>query len=120
MTDEPNRRDRPERNDRTDRPEDPDTMGSEKRAVPPYEGRRTSADVKGKGKSAKDGAKTAGATGPVTDDDMKAAEPERTERGATRSPADEEPARRSRGSGGDEGGTGPAHEPGTPRAEDQP
>lgn len=113
MTDEPNRR------DRSDRPEDPDAMDTEDRAVPPYEGRRGSADVKGKDKSARGGARTGGATGPVTDDEMKASEPERTEGGATRSPAEEKPARRSRKSRGDDAGTGPGHEPGTPRAEDQ-
>ena len=98
-------------------PDDADTDG---RAVPPYEGRRKSADVAGKEKTSKDGARTAGATGPVEDDDMKAPEPGRTRGGATASPADEQAGRP------DDGrpprrrpGTGPAHHRGTPRGEDQ-
>ena len=46
--------------------EDPDTEGS---TVPPYDGRRESADVDGPEKSTKDGARTGGATGPVEDAD---------------------------------------------------
>ena len=99
-------------------PNRPDDKGTEGRTVPPYEGRRKSADVAGKEKSARHGAKTAGATGPVEDDEMKAAEPEQTPEGATGSPADERPARRSRKSGHDDM-TGPDHMRGTRRAEDQ-
>ncbi|MFJ4918857.1 hypothetical protein [Streptomyces sp. NPDC088725] len=99
-------------------PNRPDDMDSEGKAVPPYEGRRKSADTSGKEKSSRGGARTGGATGPVEDDEMKAADPEKTARGATASPSDERPARRSRNSGGDEG-TGPAHKRGTRRAEDQ-
>jgi hypothetical protein len=40
----------------------PDTEG---RTLPPYEGRRETADVDDQIKSEKEGAKTAGATGPV-------------------------------------------------------
>lgn len=69
--------------------EEPDTTGS---TVPPYEGRRESADVEGQEESTKDGAKTGGATGPVEDDEAKAPEPSETEGGATGSPADEQPA----------------------------
>ena len=68
---------------------DPDTTG---RAVPPYEGRRETADVDPQDHTTKDGAKTAGATGPVQDDQPKAADPDATERGAVASPADEQPA----------------------------
>ena len=100
--------------------EDPDTTGS---TVPPYEGRRESADVNGQEESTKDGAKVGGAIGPVEDDEMKAPEPGATERGATGSPADEQPASESVDSGeprGDElDATGPSHTPGTGRAEDQ-
>ncbi|WP_326701242.1 hypothetical protein OG909_30415 [Streptomyces sp. NBC_01754] len=104
------------------RPEGEDTRG---RTVPPYEGRRTSAGVEGKERSRKEGARTGGATGPVEDDEVKASDPARTERGAAASPADEKPAHRSRSSeersrdGGGDDRTGPAHQPGTRRAEDQ-
>lgn len=50
-------------------PDDPDTEGT---TIPPYDGRRESADVDGPEESVKDGARTGGATGPVesdTDDD---------------------------------------------------
>jgi hypothetical protein len=50
-------------------------------AVPPYEGRRTSADVDTSGESAhRDGAAVGGATGPVVSDERSAPEPEHTER----------------------------------------
>jgi hypothetical protein len=98
------------------RPDDADTEG---RAVPPYEGRRKSADVAGKEKTSKEGARTAGATGPVEDEDMKAKEPGRTKGGATESPDDEKPADRTRRPRDNGSGTGPAHHRGTPRGEDQ-
>jgi len=41
-------------------------------AVPPYEGRRETADVDGDEKMERDGATTAGATGPVESDRPKA------------------------------------------------
>jgi len=41
---------------------EPDTEG---RTLPPYEGRRDSADVDDQNQTVKDDAKTAGATGPV-------------------------------------------------------
>lgn len=69
--------------------DDPDTDG---RAIPPYEGRRESADVGDQSESSKDGAKVGGATGPVADDQLKAPDPVQTEGGATTSPADEQPA----------------------------
>jgi hypothetical protein len=97
--------------------EEPDTEG---RAVPPYEGRRESADVDGPEESTKDGARTAGATGPVEDAAPKAAEPADTERGEHASPADEQPASESPDLDLDPDMTGPAHEPGTGRAEDAP
>jgi hypothetical protein len=99
------------------RPDDADTEG---KTVPPYAGRKKSAGTAGKGKSSKGGARTAGATGPVEDEDMKAAKPMETEGGATSTPADEKPAGRTRRSRDDDQGTGPAHHRGTPRGEDQP
>lgn len=86
--------------------------------VPPYDDRQRSGDVDSKGKSTKQGAKTAGATGPVEDDEMKADRPEDTPRGAVASPADEQPAAESGGSAPDEGSVGPAHVAGTRRGED--
>lgn len=100
--------------------ENPDTTG---KTVPPYEGRRETADVDEEG-STKGGAKTAGATGPVMDDESKAPEPSETERGATASPSDEQPASESADTErkGDDLGTetSPSHTTGTGRAEDQP
>jgi len=51
--------------------EEPDTGNA---AVPPYDGRRESADVDGPEESTQDGARTAGATGPAEDDAAKAAD----------------------------------------------
>jgi len=99
--------------------ENPDTEG---RAIPPYDGRQESAEVKGKEASVKDGAKTAGATGPVEDDEMKAPDPADTERGAVASPADEQPAEDTSDAtvkGDDLSATGPAHESGVGRGEDK-
>ena len=96
-------------------PDNPDTEGS---TLPPYEGRRESADVDGQEVSTKDGAKVAGATGPVADDAQKAADPADTDRGAVASPADEQPATESGGAGSDPGTTGSSHVEGTPRGED--
>ncbi|MEJ7832921.1 MAG: hypothetical protein WKF79_08415 [Nocardioides sp.] len=97
-------------------PDDPDTEG---KTVPPYDGRRETADVDGAEESTKDGARTGGATGPVegiddVDDDA-------GERGEHATPADEKPATEATGSGEtDPGTTGSSHEPGTGRAEDKP
>lgn len=98
-------------------PDDPDTEGT---TLPPYEGRKKAADVSGAEESTQVGAKTAGATGPVEDDAFKAPDPADTERGEHASPADEQPASESADSDLDPDVTGPAHEPGTGRAEDQP
>lgn len=95
--------------------DDPDTEG---RTLPPYEGRRESADVDDKSESVKDGAKVAGATGLVADADMKAPEPAETQRGATASPADEQPAADMPETEESDVGVGPAHVPGTSRGED--
>lgn len=112
MTSDPNRPDNADA--------DADAKGKGKgKAVPPYEGRKKSAEVEDKGKTSKKGVRTAGATGPVEDEDMKAAEPWETEGGATGTPADEKPADRTRRSRDDDTGTGPAHHRGTPRGEDQ-
>lgn len=97
--------------------EDPDTEG---KAVPPYEGRRESADIEGQDASTREGARVGGATGPVEDSEQKAPDPESTERGEHASPADEQPATDTPDvEGSDSGTTRPAHEPGTGRAEDK-
>ena len=94
---------------------DPDTAG---RAVPPYEGRRETADVDPSDESTKDGARVGGATGPVEDDEQKAPDPSATERGAVASPADEQPADQMPESEESDPGVGPAHVAGTSRGED--
>lgn len=97
---------------------EPEGVDTEGRTVPPYEGRREAADVGGE--STRDGAKVGGATGPVEDDEMKAADPADTPGGATGSPADEQPAADMPETDLDDDAVGPAHEPGTGRAEDKP
>lgn len=95
--------------------DDPDTGD---RAVPPYEGRRRTADVDGPEQSVQDGARTAGATGPVEDDSPKGPDPTGTERGAVASPSDEQPAGSMPQSEHSEPGVGPAHVACTSRGED--
>lgn len=101
-------------------PDAPDGISTEGKTVPPYEGRQKSADVDGKEDSTKDGAKTAGATGLVEDDDMKAPEPSATDRGATATPSDEQPASQMPETDLDDDAVGPAHVEGSRRAEEQP
>jgi len=86
--------------------------------IPPYEGRRKSADVEGEEATRRDGAVVGGATGPAESDDRTSPDPAETERGAVASPADEQPAAESGGAAPGEASTGPAHHPGTPRGED--
>ena len=94
----------------------PEDTGS---AVPPYEGRKESASSDDE--TTKDGARTGGAAAPTTGTGMKSPEPADTAGGATTSPADEKPAEEMPETEPDEGGTtGPAHTPGTDRAEDKP
>ncbi len=100
-------------------PGSPDGIDTEGRTLPPYEGRRESADVDPQEESTKDGAKTAGATGPVQDDEQKAPDPGDTPGGATTTPADEQPAEEMPETDLDDDRVGPAHHPGTDRAEDQ-
>lgn len=97
-------------------PEGVDTRG---KTVPPYEGRKESADVAGKEESTKGGAKTAGATSPTEDDDMKAAGPADTPGGEHAAPADEQPASQMPETDLNDDRIGPAHTEGTQRAEDQ-
>jgi hypothetical protein len=79
-------------------------------AVPPYEGRQTSAKPEG-------GAETGGATRPASDADYKAPPPQETPGGATASPADEQPASQAPETERDDDRVGPAHVPGVGRGE---
>jgi hypothetical protein len=88
-------------------------------AVPPYEGRRATADVGDEDEAYRDGAKVGGATHPVEDSEFSAPDPQDTTGGPTGLPADEQPASETSETDLDDDRTGPAHEPGTPRAEDQ-
>jgi hypothetical protein len=97
--------------------DDPDTGG---RAMPPYEGRRETADVDGGDELRKDGANVGGATGPVESDEMKSTPKEDTPRGAEASPADEQPADEMPETDLDKDMTGPDHYPGTGQAENKP
>jgi hypothetical protein len=95
-------------------------------AVPPYEGRQTSAPVDTDGSDYRDGVRVGGATGPVESSRSSPwPDPEDTPRGATATPADERPAKdepaadeRDGTDSRDDPGVGPAHEPGTLRGED--
>jgi hypothetical protein len=93
----------------------PDTGG---RAIPPYEGRRESADVDDQSESEKEGARVGGATGPVLDDAPKAPDPADTARGPHASPADEQPAQDMEETEVSDEGVGPDHVPGVQRGED--
>lgn len=97
-------------------PDDPDTEGS---AVPPYEGRRDSADVGGPEDMHKDGAAVGGAAGPIESDHLKATPKEDTERGAEASPADEQSASDMPETDMDPDMVGPDHYSGTGRGEDK-
>jgi hypothetical protein len=101
----------------TDTPGGSDEQAIAGSTVPPYEGRRESADIDPQEESSKDDARVGGATGPVADPSAKAAEPAETERGATASPADEQPDQMAEVEESDPG-VGPDHVPGTTRGED--
>jgi hypothetical protein len=92
----------------------------EGKAVPPYEGRRETADVDSDQEQLhRDGANVGAATGPVeTDDEMKAPEPADTPRGAVASPAEEQAAAGTPNGDPGPASTGPAHYAGTTRGED--
>lgn len=87
-----------------------------KPAVPPYEGRQTSAKPDG-GADKGGEARTGGATAPTTDPDYKAPAPGQTPGGATASPAEQQPASQASESDRDDDRVGPAHMPGTGRGE---
>jgi hypothetical protein len=99
-------------------PADSGPTDIEGRTLPPYEGRRESADVADEERMRREGANVGGATGPVESDEMKAPEPADTPRGAVASPADEQPAADTPDGEPGEASVGPAHHPGTTRGED--
>jgi hypothetical protein len=99
-------------------PGEPGPTDFEGKELPPYEGRRETADVDGEEKLHRDGANVGGATGLVQSEGRKAPEPAETPRGAVASPADEQPAAESGGADPGEASVGPAHHPGTTRGED--
>ncbi|MGE2713520.1 hypothetical protein ACQI4L_05645 [Mycolicibacterium litorale] len=86
-------------------------------AVPPYEGRQTTAkaDTGGGGGETR----TGGAVKPVTDTDYKDPSPQTTPGGATASPADEQPAASMPETDRDDDVVGPSHTAGTARGEDR-
>lgn len=89
-------------------------------AVPPYEGRQTSASSSLEGSAHKDGANVGGAGGPVADANYKAPAPGETPGGATASPADEQPASEMPETDLDDDRVGPAHVPGSKPDEAKP
>jgi len=92
--------------------------GDTKPAVPPYEGRIETADV-GDDSTEAAGARTGGATRPTTDPDYKSPPRGETAGGATASSAQEQPASQTSETNRDDDAVGPAHTPGTGRAEDK-
>ena len=86
-------------------------------AVPPYEGRQTTAKPADGGDEG--GARTAGAVKPVTDTDYKAPAPGQTPGGATASPADEQPASGQPETDTADDSVGPSHVPGTGQGENK-
>lgn len=89
--------------------------------VPPYDGRKESADVGPADEVVEDDADVGGARRPTESDRGQVSpDPQSTPGGEHASPADEQPAEES---GGDEPGeaeTGPGHVPGTAKGERQP
>jgi hypothetical protein len=85
-------------------------------AIPPYEGRAQGA-TKEPSSTEAGGANVGGATGPVLDPDYKSGSPATTRGGATKSPADEQPASQTSESDHDDDKVGPAHTPGTGHGE---
>ncbi len=100
---------------------DPDNVAGDPndRPLPPYEGRRKTADVDGEEEVHKDGANVGGATGPVESTEMKSTPKEDTPRGAEASPSDEQPASEMPETDLDQDMVGPDHYEGTGRGEDR-
>jgi hypothetical protein len=96
----------------------PDDTPGGNPAVPPYEGRKESADVAPSDQGEKDGVGVGGASRPTeAKPGLRQPDPDQSPRGAVASPADEQPAAAQQEAKPDEGSTGPAHQAGVPRAE---
>ncbi|MCE4267701.1 hypothetical protein [Rhodococcus globerulus] len=88
--------------------------------VPPYEGRKESANASAFQEAENsDGPNKGGAGEPVTDPEYKATPADETPGGRTASPADEQTAAESAGSESSDSGVGPAHQTGVGRGEDK-
>jgi hypothetical protein len=105
----------------------PDNTGGEKTeqpptdakpAVPPYEGRQTTAKPEGD-QTESQGARTGGAVKPTPDSSYKSPSPQETPGGATASPADEQPASQTSETDRDDDMVGPAHVSGVGEGEDK-
>jgi hypothetical protein len=100
--------------------QEPDTpQESDQQAIPPYDGRRTSADVDPEGDAQREGARVGGATGPVESAAPDAAEAAPTGLGDGVSPAQEQPAQETADTQASDEGVGPAHTTGVPKGEDE-
>ena len=86
-------------------------------AIPPYEGRAKGATNEPSSSRGDGGANVGGARGPVSDSDYKSEARAATTGGATKSPADEQPASQTSESDRDDDRVGPGHIPGTGRGE---
>jgi len=106
---------RSQRGPATNVPGEPEPGG----VLPPYEGRKESAEIDEDGSSYRDGVRVGGATGPIVDDDLKADRPSDTPGGRTASPGDEQPAADMPDGPSAEGGADiTSHVPGAPKGED--
>lgn len=86
--------------------------------VPPYDGRKESAEPDQEGGTMRGGVRVGGATGPVSDDTFKAPSPSDTPGGRTTSPADEQPASEMPdGRSAEQGDATGSHVSGTPKGE---
>jgi hypothetical protein len=94
-------------------------MTEQDQPVPPYEGRKETADIGTADETEEQGAYVGGARRPTeSPGGLTSDEPRETPRGAHASPSDEQPAAAVGGSEPGEAAVGPAHEPGTPRGEE--
>jgi hypothetical protein len=85
-------------------------------AVPPYEGRQTTAKPAGE-QTESQGARTGGAVKPTPDPSYASSSPHETPGGATASPADQQPASQAPETDRDDDMVGPGHVPGTGKGE---
>jgi len=104
----------------TTTPDSNSPQDQDQRAIPPYDGRRTSADVDpDPDEAVRDGARVGGATGPVEGDPEQAPQSAPTAGTGGVSPADEQPAESTPEGDFSDPGVGPAHTTGTRKGEDR-